>query len=224
MNSKLSLRLRGSQLLDPKSVHAWNNAGAVLGHMGEHDAAVSHLRRALALAPDFLPARENLVHILRRAGYRTRAAFERRKVIARYRKEIGRTPQRAAPLLGLARFLLECGREPDFHEAALLAERAAALRPEDPEALSTLAEAHYRGGNLPRAVRVAERILELGSARLLGNERVHRNTLKRYREAVRTVLGADGDGNGKSRKQSSARAGRRKGSNGAGDSGKRRRA
>ncbi len=187
--------------LDRQCVHAWNNAGVAFGNLGRRDEALAHFRQALAMAPDFIPARENLAHLLRVSGRPTRAAIARRAVVKSYRKKVARSPRRASPLFALARFLLEYGREADLREAAGAAERAAALRPDDADGLATLAEIHYRLGNLPRALRVAERICALGSERLLGNEKHYRAVHTRYREAVETVLGRGAGPSGSARRR-----------------------
>jgi tetratricopeptide (TPR) repeat protein len=49
-------------------VEAWNNPGNVLAEMGRHNLAVSALRKALAIEPDYADAHYSLAEVLDEIG------------------------------------------------------------------------------------------------------------------------------------------------------------
>ena len=172
---------RALALEDRPQFHA--NLGMVLGHLNEHQAALAHLRQALAARPDYPEALNNF-------GVSLQALHRLAEAEATYRQAAAARPGWADPLANLGATLQALGR-PDEAVAAFQAavdanpaarqaslgramwaagrrdEAEAAFReelrrhPDDPDALNDLAVALGETGRhseaaslLPRAVRL----------------------------------------------------------------------
>ena len=72
-----------AERLEPDNPVVFANMGIVLADMGRHADAITALRRALALDPDFHEARFNLARAFARAGQRNDAAREAQDLLTR---------------------------------------------------------------------------------------------------------------------------------------------
>lgn len=147
---------------DPACHAAWNNLGVARQATGDVAAAAAAFRRALALAPDFLPARENLLLLGRRGETipllaAPRAASIRRTYEQRLRRGGGGDDEvRAA----YARFLLETGRP---EEALDLAREGVRAR-RTVRNLESLATVLRRTGRTSQALTAMDEALALDLA------------------------------------------------------------
>jgi predicted O-linked N-acetylglucosamine transferase (SPINDLY family) len=115
----------------PDWAELWNNLGIVLRNDGDAAGAAQALRQALALRPDFGGAAYNLGNALQDAGDVAGARTA-------YGRAIELSPDHAEAHFGLG------AAHTDPAQAAAILERAVALRPRFPEALTALAAARLR--------------------------------------------------------------------------------
>ena len=147
---------------DPACHVAWNNLGVARQAKGDVAGARSAFRRALALLPGFLPARENLL-LLGRQGQglsllaRPRAASIRRS----YEQRLRRSPADDELRASYVRFLLETS--PDPERALAVAREGEASRP-TVKNLESLAQALGRCGRRTEALTALERALGVDAA------------------------------------------------------------
>lgn len=140
---------------DPACHVAWNNLGVARQATGDVRGARAAFRRALGLVPGFLPARENLLLLGRRADGALpllslpRAASIRRNYEQRLRRSPGDDELRGA----FVRFLLEAG--PDREQALSVAREGVEAR-RTARNLETLAIALRRAGRKGEALAAME--------------------------------------------------------------------
>ncbi len=117
--------LRAYLQFEPNDHEALTNLAQALGEQGDSDLldeAEAACRRALALAPGFADALDNLGNVLRLRGRLDEA-------VACYRRALLGDPRRASSHHLIGHVLQHCGR---FDEAARFYEAARALQPKDP--------------------------------------------------------------------------------------------
>ena len=114
-----------------------------LAHRGQDEAAISYLKRAIAIA-DRMDFHRNLgaMHARREEWPLARASYQRASELA---------PEDMLALVGLGKALLEEG---DSAGACSTLERALALEPDAISATAALADATRRGGDAARAVEI----------------------------------------------------------------------
>lgn len=137
----------------PNQPEHWRTAALIAVHLGEIDAAVSGLRRAIALAPQSGTLRAELAAILELRGELGEAQTQLHDAI---RLEPGEIKHR----LKLAAVLLSAGKPA---EAAMLARQVVARAPNLQAGWYVLADSAYAQGDWQAALRSFERALELAS-------------------------------------------------------------
>jgi len=174
-------RFREATRLDPSLASAHFRLGAVLLDLGLLDEAKEHLAEAVRLEPEDPKAICSLGAALLRDGKPDQAA-------AHYRRALSLDPTLLAALTDLASLLATSG-DPnlrDGKQAVELATRACELtRHQDPTIQLILSEAYAEAGRLGDAVFVAERVLQVASAR--GEQRLidsARRHLESYRQGA----------------------------------------
>lgn len=128
---------------------------AKAGQKGKPEEAVAHLRRALALFPDYLEALNDLGTYLLALGRLDEAASELRRAVAL-------APKAFNPLLNLGIVLVEQGR---FADAAGVLEKALALDPRSPAARLYAGRAHLALGASEQAEKELRAAHEFGGGR-----------------------------------------------------------
>ena len=118
---------------DPANAEAFHILGLVACQSGRLDAAIDHLRRAAALAPDHPVYRANLAEMLRLAGMTDEAIREGRQALA-----LKPDYPEALSNLGIAHY-----ENKEYAEAADCHRRALALNPDFARAHSNLGNALY---------------------------------------------------------------------------------
>lgn len=164
---------------DPRDAESWFMLGTVHGRLGDIAGAEQALRKALAVAPDFAPARLNLGQALELQGklpeaeicYHRALALDPeladahaslarlcaqrsalRDALAHYEAALRLEPRRAGVQLELGRLLQRLGRLAD---ALPHLEQAVRLTPADAEACYALAGACLDTGRFDEALRLA---------------------------------------------------------------------
>jgi Flp pilus assembly protein TadD len=167
--------------LDPSLAVAHFRLGTVLLDLGPIDEAKRHLAEAVRLEPGDPKAICSLGAALLREGSPDQAA-------AYYRRALALDPKLLAALTDLASLLATSG-DPNLRngkQAVELATRACELtRHQDPSIQLILSEAYAEAGRLGDAVFVAERVLQMASAR--GEQRLidsARRHLESYRQGA----------------------------------------
>ena len=129
---------------DPDALHLLSLA---LAHRGQDEAAISYLKRAIAIA-DRMDLHRNLgaMHARREEWEPARASYQRASDLA---------PQDTLALLGLGRALLEGG---DSAGACSTFERVLAIDPGAISASAGLADAAHRAGDAARAIAICRDI------------------------------------------------------------------
>jgi len=129
---------------DPDALHLLSLA---LAHRGQDEAAISYLKRAIAIA-DRMDLHRNLgaMHARREEWEPARASYQR---------AIDLAPQDTLALLGLGRALLEGG---DSAGACSTFERVLAIDPGAISASAGLADAAHRAGDAARAIAICRDI------------------------------------------------------------------
>lgn len=138
----------GVQAEQPVALHF---LGVILYQRGEHAAAIEHIARALALAPNDPTAHNNLGNALQAAGRLEEA-------VASYRRALELQPDNPLVFNNLGNALLGLGRN---EEAVDAYRRAIALRPDHAEAYANLGAALRAQGRLEEAVASCRRALEI---------------------------------------------------------------
>ncbi len=137
----------------PNQPEHWRTAALIAVHLGETDAAVSGLRRAIALAPESGTLRAELAAVLDLRGEIGEAQSQLHEAI---RLDPGEIKHR----LKLAAVLLSAGKPA---EAAMLARQVVARAPNLQAGWYVLADSAYAQGDWQAALRSFERALELAS-------------------------------------------------------------
>ncbi|MEZ6187694.1 MAG: tetratricopeptide repeat protein [Planctomycetota bacterium] len=153
--------LRATQA-DPGCHVAWNNLGVARLALGLRSEALKAFEKARQLAPEFLPAAENLLHARRRGGpvgFGSRGAF--RWICRRYEEAIQAAPRNQRLRGRYVRFLLECGAREEV--ASRVAREGLAPEP-TVRALETLALVRRKQGQGAEAARLLRQALELDRA------------------------------------------------------------
>jgi len=148
---------------DPGSHVAWNNLGVAQLALGERAVAEQAFRKARALAPEFVPAAENLLHVRRRGGpvrFGLRGLFN--WICRHYEEGIEAAPHNERLRARYVRFLLECGQREE--RASRVAREGLAGGP-SVRGLETLANVRRHQRQLAEARRLMRQALELDAAR-----------------------------------------------------------
>ncbi|MCA8926191.1 MAG: tetratricopeptide repeat protein [Planctomycetes bacterium] len=148
---------------DPGCHVAWNNLGVAQLGLGLRREAIESFTKARALAPDFLPAAENLLHARRRGGpvgLAQRALFG--WICRRYEEAIESAPRHDRLRGRYVRFLLECGAREE--RASLVAREGLALGP-TVRGFETLALVRKHQRQPTEAARLLAQALELDASR-----------------------------------------------------------
>lgn len=146
----------GGYIQIPQLVHKTRALGLVKA--GRLDEAVREIWASYRAAPATSDLAEELVPILEAAN-RQQEANELLVTSANRLRELGREfPQCATFHNNLAWLLARCGRELD--EALEHSRRALELEPEKPSFIDTLAEIHFRRGEIEEAIVCAERCVQ----------------------------------------------------------------
>lgn len=164
---------------NPEAWMAHNNLGSVLLRRGEHDAALAHFERAVALHPGDPESTNNLA-----AAYHGKGRLDR--ALVHYREAIEADPEYVPARQNLARAVaafeklaptdprlapayeaLGIASEAQQRDAIALTfyERALSLRPDRPEPRERIAVLHARAGRLDRAAREYEALCGLYARR-----------------------------------------------------------
>lgn len=125
--------------------------GVLLYQRGQHEAAIVHLRRALARAPDAAAAHNNLGNALQASG-------KLEEGVASYRRALELDAGSLLAHNNLGNALLKLGR---LDEAVDSYRRALELRPDHAEAHANLGAALRAQGELEQAVASCRRALEI---------------------------------------------------------------
>lgn len=162
---------------------AWNNLGVARRGVGDVEGARGAFRAAARVAPDFLPARENLVLLARRDdgfGLAGRVRFDR--VCRAYERRLRRAPLEDEVRAAYVRFLLQVDLRP---ERALDVAREGVRVHRSVKNLETLAAAQRRLGDTGGALTALE------AAQALDHERggLEGERLARLHERVRQGQG-----------------------------------
>jgi tetratricopeptide (TPR) repeat protein len=130
---------------NPKDAALAQRLGFCHERAGNTDAAERTYQAAIALYPDrVLSADHSLAHL-----YQMRRDFAKAEKVLR--AAYAKNPDNYEITLKLADLLAEGAKKPD--EAVTLAQKAVAMEPEDPDALSSLGWAYYRKGDQAHAVK-----------------------------------------------------------------------
>jgi tetratricopeptide (TPR) repeat protein len=138
----------------PKSVDAQYGLGEAYNKFGDHKAAREPLLKAVALDPNFAPARVDLGLVFVEASDFETAAVH----LDRALELLGRTPDAAYPHYLRAKV---CTAHSEVDGAVAHLTEAVALRPDFAEAWSDLGEARKALGDDPGAVKALERAVAL---------------------------------------------------------------
>lgn len=149
-----------------------------LAESGEFDAAVEEARRAHAAWPGNIELALTLVPLLDEAGRKREAETVFELVDATAVARVAAFPESPGPRNDLAWLRAKCDRKLD--EALADSDRAVAAEPESSAYVDTLAEVHFRRGNVERAIELAERCLELDP-----DGEHYRQQLDRFRAALK---------------------------------------
>ena len=141
------------QILDlvPDHADALHLLGVLAAQVGEVNAAIDLIGRAIAIDPNVVAYHDNLGESYRRAGQPERA-------IASFRRAIALRPDHAQAQCNLGNALWELGRH---HEAIDACRRAIALRPDYPEAHNNLGNALKDAGRIDDAITAFDRAIAL---------------------------------------------------------------
>jgi tetratricopeptide (TPR) repeat protein len=138
---------------------AYINLGGALMERGRVDDAVAAFQTAVKIGPDDAETHINLANALRRQGLEEEA-------VAQYESALQITPQSISVLNDLA-WLIATSPNPSIRngsKAVALAEQAVRLSGgANPFFLHKLAAAHAENGDFPKALKVAERALQLAT-------------------------------------------------------------
>ena len=145
-------RVLGAALrAQPGNWQLWNLAGVVAKAMGKPDGAEQCLRRAIALAPDYVEAHYNLGLLLQQA----RRAEE---ALAAYREALRVAPDHKRALNNLSDLLVDLDR---VDEAIQCCRQAIALDPGYAKAHHNLGRAYSHAGRFEEALPALYRAIEL---------------------------------------------------------------
>ena len=175
---------REAVLLNPAHSGAHNNLGNLLLAAGRHEEARQQYARAAEADPSNAEAQRNLGAVLMASGEAERAA-------AHFAEAIRLRPEWPPALVALA-WVRAASEDPAARrpgEAVDLAERAAALAPEDASVLDVLAASYASAGRFEAAIGVATRAeaaaVSTGQSRLL---EAIRDRLARFRRGEAFVM------------------------------------
>ena len=143
--------------INPDLADVQNNLGSALSQQGKVDEAIVHFQKALRIKPDLAEACYNLGNAFRLKGRMDEA-------IADYQKALQIKPGYVEALNNLAWVLATCPQASlrNGSQAVELAERANQLTGGgNPIVLGTLAAAYAEIGQFPKAVKIAQRALQL---------------------------------------------------------------
>ncbi len=146
--------------LDAKFAKAYNNRGNAYFRKGDLDKAVADYSQAIRLKPKYAEA-----YTSRGDAYVNKGELD--KAIADYNQAIGLKPKDAKAYNNLAWILATCpeSRIRDGAEAVGLAERACQLKNyKTPTLLDTLAAAYAEAGEFDKAVKTAQKAIQLARA------------------------------------------------------------
>ena len=129
--------------VSPLSSLAHNNLGRALADQGQTAKALEHLRRAVAIRPDYAHAHYNLGQLLMEQGELQIAEFH-------FRRAIEKEPRYAAAQNGLGNCLVRRNREAEAEEHYQI---ALGVRPDYADAHYNFALALHRQSKLSEAVR-----------------------------------------------------------------------
>ena len=135
----------------PNQPEHWRTAALIAVHLGEPNAAISGLRRAIALAPESGTLRAELAAVLELLGELSEAQTQLHEAIRL-------DPIDVKHRLKLAAVLLSAGKPA---EAAMLARQVVARAPNLQSGWYVLADSAYAQGDWQAALRSFERALEL---------------------------------------------------------------
>ena len=163
---------------------AWSNLGNVYARQGDHDRAVNHYRRALAINPHHTETHFNLAKALAAGGDLHSAAQH-------YRQALRLRPDFLKPRLGLANCLLA---QDKFDTAIDQYRFAAEIAPQDPLVLCNLGHALTRAGRADQASQVLHQAVNLAPdlpqahynyAIALTGENRHHQALTQYQQCLK---------------------------------------
>ncbi len=135
----------------PSSPSLSNILGVLAIGLGQTDAALKHLRRAIELKPDFHPVRANLGTLLRESGNLDEAG-------AILEEGLAIAPDHAALLAGLANVEAARGRQ---DEAIELFKRSIAANPREAETYNSLGHLVFQQGRNAEALAIFKVAIQL---------------------------------------------------------------
>ena len=144
--------------LEPGLAEPHNDRAVILAAQGNYAEAAAGFERAVALKPDDVAARANLVMAHFNLGTAHRQQGRLTEAVPPYQRALALRPDLVDAHLNLAAVLQELGRPDD---ALLHCERAVALRPEAAGARNNLANALRELGRLDEALAQYDRALAL---------------------------------------------------------------
>lgn len=160
----------------PAAVYALRARGHA--QAGQVEQALAQARMALAITPGNIDLVIKVVPLLEKANARRQAEALYAESADRLAKLIGDYPESVSLRNSFAWLSAGCKRRLD--EALTHAKRAVELRPDDPSIRDTLAEVHFRRGE------VAQAIAHMEQCQRLAPERIYfRKQLERYRAGDR---------------------------------------
>ena len=136
--------------IDPVYVLAHHNLGKALKVRGRLDEAIVHMRRAIELDPKNVRAHGEFAAVLRATG-RMKEAVEQLERLLRIDPDSAMAHNEIAWLVALS-----SGLSPhDYEEAVRHARKAVEWKPDDANAMNTLALAEYRAGHWAESIAAA---------------------------------------------------------------------
>ncbi len=142
--------LREALKSDASYAPAFNTLGLVHAALLEDKEAEGHFRRAIELAPQYSEAHNNYGHFLCAQKRRAEAMSEFELA---WQNPLYATPEKALANAG------QCAlRNGDVDEAERFAQRALIRSGNQAQALATMAEIHYRRGNMPMAKSLVQKL------------------------------------------------------------------